>query len=220
MSSYLNPELINLYKTIQTEVQELINDLQKHKNSAEYFQEIRKADREENYINWSNVQKASRFIYLNRTCFNGLYRVNSKGYFNVPFGKYLNPTICNEENLLACHKALKTTQIELADFSKILDFTEKGDFVYFDPPYVPLNETSDFTSYTKQGFNKHNQEELRNLCNELNKRGVFFMLSNSDTPFIHELYRDYKINLVFASRAINSAATKRGKITEVIIKNY
>ena len=117
MSSYLNPELINLYKTIQTEVQELINDLQKHKNSAEYFQEIRKADREENYINWSNVQKASRFIYLNRTCFNGLYRVNSKGYFNVPFGNYKNPEIINKEHLEEIHSLIQSVVFECCDFN-------------------------------------------------------------------------------------------------------
>ena len=218
--SDMNDELINLYQVVRDNVDELITDLQKHDISKEYFMEIRNIDRTEDYENWSDVQKASRFIYLNRTCFNGMYRVNSKGEFNVPFGHYKNPRIIDENNLLNCSNLLERTEIKHADFSEILTKVQKGDFVYFDPPYVPLSETSSFTSYTKGGFDIDMQFKLRDVCDELDSMGVKFLLSNSDTKLVNELYESYNIKKVFASRQINANADGRGKITEVLVRNY
>lgn len=215
-----NEELINLYNVIADDVDHLIEDLRSHEIHKEYFLRIREIDRKPEYENWTAVQKASRFIYLNRTCFNGLYRVNSQGQFNVPYGDYSNPRIIDEENLYSCSELLKKTQIEHKSFDNILNESQKGDFVYFDPPYVPLNETSSFTSYTKDGFDLNMQFSLKKTCDELSERGVYFMLSNSDTKFINELYAEYNIQKVFASRAVNSNASGRGKITEVLVRNY
>lgn len=218
--SDMNEELINLYQVVRDNVDELIADLQKHNISKDYFMEIRNIDRTDEYKNWSDVKKASRFIYLNRTCFNGMYRVNSKGEFNVPFGHYKNPRIIDENNLLNCSELLKKTEIKCADFSDILSKVQKDDFVYFDPPYVPLNETSGFTSYTKDGFDIDMQFKLRDVCDELDSMGVKFLLSNSDTKLVNELYANYEIKKVFASRQINANADGRGKITEVLVRNY
>lgn len=218
--SDMNEELINLYSVVRDNVYELIKDLSKHEVSKEYFLEIRNIDRTEQYTELSDVERASRFIYLNRTCFNGMYRVNSQGQFNVPFGHYKNPRIIDKNNLLNCSELLKKTEIKCADFSEILTKVKKGDLVYFDPPYVPLNETSSFTSYTKDGFDINMQFKLRDVCDELDNKGVKFMLSNSDTKLVNELYVNYEIKKVFASRQINANADGRGKITEVLVRNY
>ncbi len=218
--SDMNEELINLYSVVRDDVYELIEDLGKHEVSKEYFLEIRNIDRTEKYAELSSIERASRFIYLNRTCFNGMYRVNSQGQFNVPFGNYKSPRIVDAENLINCSKLLKNTEIYCADFSEILTKVQKDDFVYFDPPYVPLNETSSFTSYTKDGFDLDMQFKLRDVCDELDSKGVMFMLSNSDTKLVNELYSNYEIKKVFASRAINANPNGRGKITEVLVKNY
>ncbi len=218
--SDMNEELINLYSVVRDDVYNLIDDLNKHEISKDYFLKIRNIDRSEKYNKLSDIQKASRFIYLNRTCFNGMYRVNSQGQFNVPFGNYKNPRIVDAENLINCSKLLKNTEICCADFSEILNKVQKGDFVYFDPPYVPLNETSSFTSYTKDGFDLDMQFKLRDVCDELDSMGVMFMLSNSDTKLVNELYSNYEIKKVFASRAINANGNGRGKITEVLVRNY
>lgn len=218
--SDMNEELINLYQVVRDNVDELITDLKKHDISKEYFMGIRNIDRTEDYENWSSIQKASRFIYLNRTCFNGMYRVNSKGEFNVPFGHYKNPRIVDENNLTNCSNLLQRTEIRHADFSEILTKVQEGDFVYFDPPYVPLSETSSFTSYTKDGFDIDMQFKLRDVCDELDSIGVKFLLSNSDTKLVNELYENYNIKKVFASRQINANADGRGKITEVLVRNY
>lgn len=218
--SDMNEELINLYSVVRDNVYELIKDLSKHEVSKEYFLEIRNIDRTEQYTELSDVERASRFIYLNRTCFNGMYRVNSQGQFNVPFGHYKNPRIIDENNLLNCSELLKKTEIKCADFTGILTKVKKGDFVYFDPPYVPLNETSSFTSYTKDGFDIDMQFKLRDVCDELDSMSVKFMLSNSDTKLVNELYSNYEIKKVFASRQINANADGRGKITEVLVRNY
>ena len=196
--SDMNEELINLYTVVRDNVYELIDDLSKHEVSKEYFLEIRNIDRTEKYAELSNVERASRFIYLN----------------------YKNPRIIDENNLLNCSELLKKTEIKCADFSEILTKVKKGDFVYFDPPYVPLNETSSFTSYTKDGFDIDMQIKLRDVCDELDSMGVKFMLSNSDTKLVKELYANYEIKKVFASRAINANADGRGKITEVLVRNY
>ena len=217
--SDLNSELITAYKVIRDNVDDLIYSLKTHVYSKEYFL----ATRAKNPSEMNDLDVASRFIYLNRTCFNGMYRVNRKGQFNVPFGRYKNPIICDEDNLRAVSSALKNAEILNEDYKFVLDKAKQGDFIYFDPPYYPINMTSSFTSYTKDGFAEKEQAELRDTFVELSRRGCFVMLSNSDTPFIHSLYGDIdsvKITIVKAGRAINSKSTGRGKITEVIITNY
>lgn len=217
--SDLNGELITTYRVIRDDVDSLINSLKKHTYSKEYFLDIRAKDP----MNMDPLDVASRFIYLNRTCFNGMYRVNSKGQFNVPFGRYKNPIICDEDNLRAVSSVLRNVEILNEDYKFVLQKAKPGDFIYFDPPYYPINTTSSFTSYTKDGFAEKEQTELRDTFDKLSRRGCFVMLSNSDTPFIHSLYdnvKNAKITIVKAGRAINSKSTGRGKITEVVVTNY
>ena len=221
--SDMNNELVITYNVIKNDVESLIKSLKKHQNTKEYFLKIRAKD----LSKLSDIEIASRFIYLNRTCFNGLYRVNSQGGFNVPFAGNKNPLICDEINLRKISKALKYVEIKKQDYKEVLKKAKKGDFVYFDPPYYPINKTSSFTSYTKEAFLEREQIELRDTFVELIKRGCFVMLSNSDTPFINRIYSEIKIkgkliriNKVYAGRAINSDASKRGKITEVLVTNY
>lgn len=218
--SDINPELINAYEVVQNNVEELIESLKKHKNTEKYFYQLRDADRTEEYKYWSKVERASRLIYLNKTCFNGLYRMNSDGHFNVPYGFYKNPNIVDEHNLIACSALLKKTEIALASFETIEKKARKGDFVYFDPPYVPLNKTSSFTKYYKDDFDLDAQFALRELCDRLTSKGVLFMLSNSYTETVKELYKNYHVKVVRANRAINCKADGRGKINELIITNY
>ena len=221
--SDMNNELVITYNVIKSDVESLIKSLKKHKNNKEYFLKIRA--KEVNKL--SDIEVASRFIYLNRTCFNGLYRVNLKGGFNVPFAGNKNPLICDEVNLRKISKALTHVIIKHEDYKNVINRAKKGDFIYFDPPYYPVSKTSSFTSYTKESFLEKEQIALRDIFAELTKRGCFVMLSNSDTPFINEIYSEIKIkgkliriNKVFAGRAINSDASKRGKITEVLVTNY
>lgn len=216
----INPELVNVYTVIQKQVTQLIADLKKHQHTEEYFYALRNVDREARFKRWGAVRRASRLIYLNKTCFNGLYRVNSRGNFNTPFGRYKNPNIVDEKNLLLCSEALQSATISCASFAATVSRAKGGDFVYFDPPYVPLNATAQFTSYSKQGFDREMQIALRDVCRELDKRGVHFLLSNSSAPFVKELYREFDLRLVDATRAINSKADRRGKIKEVLVKNY
>ncbi len=218
--SDINHDLINTYQVVKDHIDELIHDLKQHIYDKDYYLKVRNIDRKPEFSKWNNVQKASRFIYLNKSCFNGLYRVNSKGHFNVPFGRYTNPTLVDEINLRACSKALQNCQIGLHSFLAIEDMLSKDDFVYFDPPYVPLSATSNFTSYTQDGFGDDMQVALKNLCDRITDRGVNFMLSNSSAQLIFDLYADYKIELVYATRAINSKGDRRGKIPEVIVRNY
>lgn len=218
--SDINPELINAYQVIQSDVESLIEDLQRHIYDKDYYYNLRNVERTPEFKNWSPVKKASRLIALNKSCFNGLYRVNSKGHFNVPFGRYKNPKLVDAFNLRECSKALKETKIVLGSFNLIEQDIQKGDFVYFDPPYAPLNTTSNFTSYSKEGFDNKMQENLRNFCVSLDRRGIKFMVSNSSASLILELYQNFHISFVDATRAINSKGDKRGKIKEVIITNY
>jgi len=217
--SDMNKELVTTYNVIKNSVEELILSLKKHKVNKEYFLEIRAQNTNE----LSELEIASRFIFLNRTCFNGLYRVNSKGGFNVPYGKNTNPLICDEDNLKKVSKALQGVEIKHQDYKKVLDNAKKGDFVYFDPPYYPVSKTASFTSYTKEGFLDKEQIELRDTLLELHKRGCFVMLSNSDAHFINQIYSGFegvRINKVEAGRAINSKGDGRGKVTEVLVTNY
>lgn len=217
-----NEALINVYNTIKINPEELIEDLKTHKNESQYFYNVRALDREEGFSELSDVKKASRVIYLNKTCYNGLYRVNSSGEFNSPFGKYKNPNIVNEITIREVSKYLNSNEITIlnGDFEDAVKGIRKGAFVYFDPPYHPISESSSFTGYVEGGFGVDEQIRLRDLCVSLNEKGVKFLLSNSATPFIEELYKDFEINYVKASRSINSNAKKRGEIDEVLIRNY
>jgi DNA adenine methylase len=219
--SDMNFELVTTYNVIKNDVEKLIISLKKHEHNKDYFLEIRAQNPKE----ISTLEVASRFIFLNRTCFNGMYRVNSKGGFNVPFGKYENPLICDEENLRKVSKVLQEVDITHQDSKQVLKKAKKGDFVYFDPPYYPVSKTASFTSYTADGFLDKEQIELRDTFLELHERGCFVMLSNSDTPFIKKIYSEIekygiRINKVEAGRSINSKGSGRGKITEVLVTNY
>lgn len=219
----LNSDLITVYEVIRDDVEELIDNLKKHENSSEYFYTIRDMDRnKETYAAMSKVERASRLIYLNKTCFNGLFRVNSSGEFNSPFGHYKNPNIVNEPVLRAVNKYFSSSNITFCneDFAVTLGRISKGSFVYLDPPYDPVSDTANFTGYNRGGFDRNEQIRLKQCCDELTQRGVKFMLSNSATTFIKELYKDYDISIVQAKRAINSDASKRGAIEEVLIINY
>jgi len=216
--SDINEELINCYKMIRDNVEELISQLRFHKEShnKEYYYSLRELSPEI----LSKVERASRFIYLNKTCFNGLYRVNSKGKFNVPMGSYKNPSIFQENDLRALSKVLKIAKILKMPFEKVLMYAKEGDFIYFDPPYYPLTKGKNFISYTKDNFSEQDQIRLAQVFKKLDKKGCKVMLSNSDTEFIKNLYKGYNIHMVKANRMINCDAAKRGKINEVVITNY
>ena len=219
----LNQDLITMYEVIRDEVDALIESLRKHENTPEHFYAVRDMDRDKAaYQAMPKVEKASRLIYLNKTCFNGLFRVNSSGEFNSPFGRYKNPNIVNEPILRAVNQYFCTNQIAFyhEDFEKTLDRLETGSFVYLDPPYDPVSDTASFTGYSKDGFGRTEQIRLKQCCDALTKRGIQFLLSNSATDFIKELYQDYPISIVKAKRAVNSNASSRGAIEEVLIRNY
>lgn len=217
--SDLNNELVATYNVIKNNVDELIASLNKHSYDKEYYLEVRAKKVED----LSDIEIASRFIFLNRTGFNGLYRVNKSGQFNVPFGRYNNPVICDENNLRQVSDALQEVTITHQDYKNALETAKRGDFIYLDPPYYPISATSSFTSYTAEGFLEKEQTELRDTFIKLHKKGCFVMLSNSDTPFINELYSGLDgitVNKIIAGRAINSKGSGRGKITEVLVTNY
>lgn len=220
----LNHELINLYKVIKDNPNELLLLLEEHElnNSEEYFYQIRALDRSKSYDDMSDVEKAARIIYLNKTCYNGLFRVNQSGQFNSPYGKYKNPNIVNKPVVLAMANYFQNNNITLlnGDYKMALKKLRKGAFVYFDPPYMPISSSSSFTGYTENGFDKKQQIELKEECDKLNSRGIKFLLSNSDHPFIRDLYKDYEIITVRAKRSINSNSNKRGEINEVLVRNY
>lgn len=217
-----NSELINVYEVIKNNLEDLITDLKKHKNDSDYFYAIRGLDRTKKFEKLSKIKKASRVIYLNKTCFNGLYRVNNAGEFNAPFGRYKNPNIVNEPTLKAVSKYLNANDIQLRseDYEKILKDAKGSSFVYLDPPYHPLSESSNFTGYVKGGWDVDDQVRLREACDKLNDRGIKFLLSNSASEFIKDQYKKYHINIVKANRSINSNGEKRGEVEEVLIRNY
>lgn len=218
----LNSELINVYQVIKNNLDELIIDLKIHKNEADYFYKIREIDRNESFSNLSSVHRASRIIFLNKTCFNGLYRVNSAGEFNAPFGRYKNPNIVNEPTLKAVNKYLNNNNIIIknGDYSEVLKLADTNSFVYLDPPYHPISASSNFTGYVQGGWNQKDQIKLKEACDELNRKEIKFLLSNSAAPFIHNLYKDYNIIPVKANRAINSNGANRGEVDELLICNY
>ncbi len=210
----MNFDLINTYQVIRNGVEPLILSLKEHArhHSKEYYYEVRKQHHLEN-----RLEIAARFIYLNRTCFNGLWRVNRKGEFNVPIGSYKNPRICHEENLRACNNALQDVDVRTRDFRKFE--AKRDDFVYFDPPYHPIDETS-FTSYYKSSFGWKEQVALRDVCLELAERGAKVMVSNSATSFIQDIYQQFEIHRVQAPRMVNSRADRRGLVDEFLITSY
>lgn len=219
----INKELINLYEVIKNNTEDLIEDLKSHKNDEEYFYYIRELDRDKtSYNSLSPIQKASRIIFLNKTCYNGLFRVNKSGEFNAPFGRYKNPNIVNEITIRAVSNYFKKADITFMskDFAEVLKGARKGAFVYLDPPYDPVSDTASFTGYDKGGFNREEQIRLKNVCDKLNEKGIRFLLSNSATDFIKDLYADYRIEIVKAKRAINSNGDKRGEIDEVLVMNF
>lgn len=221
-----NEELVNLYRVLQTHPERLVAEVRRMKTEHErrpeaYFYEVRD--------DWAVAglaphQRAARMLYLNKTCFNGLYRVNAAGKFNVPFGRHASPAILDEKNVLAAHEVLQGAVVEVADFGKALEVAEAGDFAYFDPPYDPLSATSNFTAYSKDAFGRAEQLRLAETFRRLAKRGVHCLLSNSDTPFVRETYEPLRDELpslviqpVSAPRSINSNGARRGAVGEVVI---
>ena len=217
-----NSELINVYEIIRDDVDALIEHLATHVNESEYFYQIRALDRQDFFDELSKVERASRVIYLNKTCFNGLYRVNGSGEFNTPFGRYKSPNIINETVLRAVSHYLQKNDIKLlsGDYQDALKNIRKGSFVYFDPPYDPISKSSNFTGYVQGGFGNDEQIRLRDTCMKLNEKGIKFLLSNSATAFMKELYQDFEVIEVGASRHINSVGSKRGEVKEILVRNY
>ena len=221
--SDFNSDLILAYVTIRDKLGKLIESLENHSknyhnDSAEYYYEVRKQEPKQ------QIEKVSRLIFLNRTCFNGLYRVNKKGQFNVPLGRYTNPNIINKENLTIVSKVLQSKKIKIScrDFDSILGDAKKGDLVYFDPPYQPISSTANFTSYTHRDFTENDLERLVDLANQLNSKGCHVLLSNSNSKTVKDYFSDkhWSISEINANRAINSNSKKRTGHKEIIIKNY
>ena len=219
-----NNELINCYQQIKKYPQKLIELLAKHQenNSKEYYLELRSADRDNRIDKMTNVERAARIMYMLRVDFNGLYRVNSKNQFNVPYGRYKNPKIVDSDLILSISQYLNSNNIKIltGDFEKAVQDVVAGDFVYFDPPYIPLSETSAFTSYTHEGFTYEDQVRLRDCFKKLDEKGAFVMLSNSSSPLVEELYKDFNIHKVEANRTNGAKTSSRGKILEIIVTNY
>lgn len=217
----LNKEIIDLYRIVKNNPEELIRIVNDYLavNSKSFYNNIRALDRNGGMEELSDLEKAARTLYLNRTSFNGLYRVNKSGQFNAPYGKYTNPSI-DTDNIRACSEALQNTQIEHFSYSSILDVVNEGDFVYLDPPYIPLSETSSFTAYSSNGFSIGQHKELSDFCKELNRRNVKFMLSNSDTELSNSLYSDFNVIKVLAKRLIAAKSNSRRTVSEIIVRNY
>lgn len=218
-----NSGLIEMYEVIRDNVEELIDYLGRHPNEKEHFYSVRNWDRDqETYRQLTKTERAARILYLNKTCYNGLFRVNNAGEFNTPFGNYKNPNIVNEPVLRAVSAYFQKAQITFSnvDYAQVLGDVKKDTFVYLDPPYDPVSGTANFTGYAKGGFDRAEQIRLRQCCDELDRRGIRFMLSNSATDFIKGQYRRYNVTIVKAKRAINSNAAKRGQVDEVVVRNY
>ena len=220
-----NSELINCYQVVKDNPEELVDLCQHHQenNSKEYYYKLRERDRSCDFHSKTSVERAARIIYLNKTCFNGLFRVNSSGQFNVPYGKYANPTIADPAVIKAISTYLNQNNVQIlnGDFETAVSTARKGAFIYFDPPYHPISNTSSFTGYSMNGFGEDEQRRLKNLCDKLSDKGCKVLISNSSASLIKELYTDsrYKIEEVNASRAINVVGSKRGKIKELLIHN-
>lgn len=215
-----NEELVNAYQAVRDKLEELVGFLTIHRkrHSKEYYYQVRDLDRQN--VNLGDVERAARTIYLNKTCYNGLYRVNGKGEFNVPMGSYKNPKILYDNVLRSANAALQEVCVEVKDFRDIVHYAQAGDFLYFDPPYDPVSKTASFTNYTAAGFGDEDQRDLAHIFALLAEKGCLCMLSNSYTPFVLDLYRKFRIETVKANRAINSNPNGRGDIQEVVVLNY
>ncbi len=216
----VNPRLIECYTAIRDEPIALMDELAKHRSRhcKDHYYRCRTRMNAPRGLN--AVSRAALMIYLNKTCFNGLYRENSRGEFNVPMGSYKSPNIFNPDHIFAVSAQLQSTNLRVASFEHVLESAEPGDFVYFDPPYVPLTETSSFTNYSKGGFDMSMQHKLARIFDELSRRGCYVMLSNSDTPAVRELFEGWRIIGIQASRAINSRASARGPVGEVLVRSW
>lgn len=230
----INPDLTTCYRTVRDNPKELIASLQDIENT--YFSLNTEEARKEFFIvvrnrynekNLDPIENTTKFFFLNKTCFNGLYRVNKKGLFNVPFGRYSNPTICNPETILKDSELLQRVEILNGDFEETFKYAQGNTLFYFDPPYRPLNDTSSFNNYAKEAFNDDAQIRLKKYCDRINDAGFKFMLSNSDGKsvnrednFFDVLYAAYQIERVLTSRSINSNPNKRGELTEILVRNY
>lgn len=230
----INPDLIGCYKTVRDNPKELIDalkeielsylSLQTEEERKKFFLDVRNRYNEKNL---DLIENTTKFFFLNRTCFNGLYRVNKNGLFNVPFGRYTKPTICDADTIYKDSELLQRVEILTGDFEETFPYAKENTLFYFDPPYRPLNNTSSFNDYTKEAFNDEAQVRLKCYCDRIHQAGFRFMLSNSDSKskdkelgFFDTLYADYKIERVLASRSINSNPNKRGKLTEILVHNY
>jgi DNA adenine methylase len=230
----INKELINCYRCIKSDVNEVVKQLKILENEYltsedrnQYFYKVRNRYNEIKLNGHEDYEKCADFIFLNKTCFNGLYRVNKQGKFNVPHGKYKNPLICDKDNLILCSNLLQKVEISYGDYKNATINADQNSFVYFDPPYRPLIENNSFVSYDKSGFDDDNQIELANVYKSLNNKNCLLMLSNSDPKnaniednFFDDLYKNFNIERVFAKRMINCQADKRGDITEIVVMNY
>lgn len=221
--SDLNSDLVLTYTTIRDKIDELVSSLKNHEknyqeDSKTYYYSVRESNPR------SEIEKTSRLLFLNRTCFNGLYRVNSKGKFNVPLGRYTNPNIVNEDNLRSVSAILNTSKVTIKcrDFESVLRDAKKGDLIYFDPPYQPVSDTANFTSYTNKSFTYEDLNRLAELCLKLDSKGCKVLLSNSDSKEVAKIFSDkpWKINKIQANRSINSNSKKRTGHFELLIKNY
>lgn len=215
-------ELVNCYQVVRGQVEALIAELERHEphcQDADYYYRIREWDRRSDYAHRNQVARAGRLIFLNRTCYNGLYRVNRRGQYNVPFGRHRNPTICRSDDLRAASRALEGVTLVAGDFSHCLAHALPGDLVYLDPPYHPLSETAEFTSYTSGGFPVSEQERLASVFRELDRRGCQLLLSNSNTDLVRELYKGYEQIEVQAARPISSRGDGRGAVPELLVTN-
>lgn len=218
--SDVNADLIELYRVIRDEVEALILHLNHHEHNKyerDYFYVVRNWDRQADWRLRTPVERAARLIFLNKTCFNGLHRVNRRGEFNVPWGRYVNPPVCDAANLRAASAALQDVELQVGNFSNVLRTAQGGDFVYLDPPYVPLSTTASFTAYSKHSFGHHEHHELASVFGDLVQRGCRPLLSNSDTPFVRDLYNRHHIEAVPARRAINVCSAGRGPVSELIV---
>ncbi len=216
----INTSLISVYETIRDQVEAVIPHLQRlaRRHSTDAYYAVR--SRYNSSVRCSRSERTAMFIYLNKTCFNGLHRVNHKGEFNVPAGRYKNPRILNVEALRAASRQLSCAQLRADGFEHLLASAKPGDFVYFDPPYEPVSQTANFTSYAQGGFSREDQIRLRDVFVELDRRRCKLMLSNSDTPLIRNLYRKFRVNRVAALRAINCDGRNRGRVSELVVRNY
>jgi DNA adenine methylase len=213
-----NADLIGLYAAVARDVEAVIRELARHRaaHDQRHYYDTR-ARWNDHGASWSAAERAAAFIYLNKTCFNGLWRVNRAGDFNVPIGRYTDPPICVPETLRAAHAVLARASLRCGDYRRAIEDAGRGDFVYFDPPYDPVTTTANFTSYTADAFGPDDQRELAETARALVARGCRVMLSNSDTPFVRSLYRGFRIDRVKCARAINSNASRRGEVDEVIV---